>query len=379
VAHGQHFEFRTRASNLVKITFVLPVVGMSGGIRVIAIYADLLRRRGHSVTLVSPPRRNLSFRERIRSLIRERSMPVVEPSKSHLDNLNLDHRIIESFRPIRDDDLPDADVVIATWWETASWVRALSPSKGKKAYFVQDYGAHSGQPLDAVAATWRYGLHMFTISEWLRRLVLEHTDLADIAVVPNSVDFTLFNAPVRDKQARPTVGLLHDLRTQKGTGAILEAIRRAQGTLANLRVVCFGPHVPTKALPEGSEFYRYADDHELPGIYSKCDAWVFASTLEGFGLPILEAMACRTPVIATPAGAAPEVLASGGGRLIPQGDIPAMAGAIVDILSLDDADWRVMSLKAYDAVRGFTWEDATDLFERELQHAVDRKEESIGR
>ena len=56
-----------------------------------------------------------------------------------------------------------------------------------------------------------------------------------------------------------------------------------------------------------------------------------------------------------------------------------MAGAIVDILSLDDADWRVMSLKAYDAVRGFTWEDATDLFERELQHAVDRKEESIGR
>lgn len=350
---------------------------MSGGIRVISIYADLLRKRGHEVVLVSLPRRRPGWREQLKSLVRLRKLPRAESQGSYLDNLDLRHRVIESHRPIIDDDLPDADVVIATWWETAAWVRDLSPSKGKKAYFVQDYGAHDGQPLDAVAATWRYGLHMFTISEWLRRLVLQHTGLVDLAVVPNSVDFELFNASARDKQDHPTVGFLHDLRTQKGTGDILQALKLVLKSLPDLRVVCFGPHVPAEALPPGSEFHRFADDKDLPRIYSKCDVWVFASSLEGFGLPILEAMACRTPVVATPAGAAPELLAAGGGRLIPHGDTRSMANAIIDVLRLDNADWRLLSTKAYQSVCGFTWNDATDMFERQLQVALNGRELSM--
>ncbi|MBN8474446.1 glycosyltransferase family 4 protein [Sulfuritalea sp.] len=354
----------------MKITFVLPVVGMSGGIRVISIYADLLRKRGHEVTLVSPPRRKPSIRDRIRALIRQRKFTGIQPRVSHLDSLGLDHRVIDRYRPIVDDDLPDADVVVATWWETASWVLNLSPSKGKKAYFVQDYGAHEGQPLDAVAATWRYGLHMFTISAWLRGLMLEHTGFDDISFIPNSVDFCRFNSPERDKQIRPTVGFLHDLRSQKGTTSILLALRSVHLRIPDLRVISFGPHLPLEALPEGSEFFHFADDHDLPSIYSRCDVWVFASTLEGFGLPIVEAMACRTPVVATPAGAAPQLLKSGGGRLIPHGDPAAMADAIVEILTLDSNDWRLLSRKAYDSVQGFTWEDATDMFEHQLQLAL---------
>lgn len=358
----------------MKITFVLPVVGMSGGIRVISIYADLLRKRGHSVVLVSLPRRPPGWKTRLKSLLRGQALKNVEHPGSYLDKLDLDHRVIQDHRPVVDDDLPDADVVVATWWETAAWVRDLSPAKGKKAYFVQDYGAHGGQPLDAVAATWRYGLHMFTISRWLRSLVLAQTGIDDLAIVPNSVDFTVFKALVRNKQANPTVGFIHDLRIQKGTVDILEALQRVQAKLPNMRVVCFGPHVPVEALPPGSEFYRYADDRDLPDIYSKCDVWVFASSLEGFGLPILEAMACRTPVVATPAGAAPELLTSGGGRLIPHGDIPALADAIIDVLMLDNEAWQALSRKAYDSVQGFSWDDATDLFERQLQIACDRSE-----
>lgn len=354
----------------MKITFVLPVVGMSGGIRVISIYADMLRKRGHEVTLVSPPRRNPSLRDRVRSLIRQRKVPEFQPRISYLDTLGLDHRVIDCYRPIVDRDVPDADVVVATWWETASWVRDLSSSKGKKAYFVQDYGAHQGQPLEAVAATWRYGLHMFTISAWLRGLMLEQTGIDGISFIPNSVDFRRFYSPERDKQTHPTVGFLHDLRSQKGTNSILLALRNVQMELPDLRVISFGPHQPKDALPEGSEFYHFADDKDLPSIYSKCDLWLFASTLEGFGLPIVEAMACRTPVVATPAGAAPELLGRGGGRLIPHGDPAAMASAIMDILTLDNADWRLLSRKAFDSVQGFTWDDATDLFEHQLQLAL---------
>jgi glycosyltransferase involved in cell wall biosynthesis len=211
---------------------------------------------------------------------------------------------------------------------------------------------------------------MFTISAWLRGLMLEHTGIDDISFIPNSVDFSRFNSPERGKQIRPTVGFLHDLRSQKGTNSILLALQRVQTEIPDLRVISFGPHLPKESLPNGSEFFHFADDSDLPSIYSKCDVWLFASTLEGFGLPIVEAMACRTPVIATPAGAAPELLKSGGGRLIPHGDPMAMADAIVDILRLDNNDWRLLSRKAYDSVQGFTWDDATDMFEQQLQLAL---------
>jgi glycosyltransferase involved in cell wall biosynthesis len=46
-------------------------------------------------------------------------------------------------------------------------------------------------------------------------------------------------------------------------------------------------------------------------VYADCDVWLFASFSEGFGLPIIEAMACRCPVVATRAGCAPDVIKEG--------------------------------------------------------------------
>jgi len=57
------------------------------------------------------------------------------------------------------------------------------------------------------------------------------------------------------------------------------------------------------------------------------------SLYEGFGLPAAEAMACGTPVVASRAGALPEVLATGGGGiLVPPGDAEALAKAIASLL-----------------------------------------------
>ena len=114
-------------------------------------------------------------------------------------------------------------------------------------------------------------------------------------------------------------------------------------------------------------------DNKLKDIYAACDAWLFPPRKEGYGLPILEAMACRTPVIATPAGAAPELLsARGGGMLVPHEDPPAMAEAIVKICSLADNDWRRLSDAAYATVTGYSWDDATDRFEAALRVATER-------
>jgi glycosyltransferase involved in cell wall biosynthesis len=94
--------------------------------------------------------------------------------------------------------------------------------------------------------------------------------------------------------------------------------------------------------------------------------WLWSSRSEGFGLPILEAMACRTPVIATPAGAAPELLSGGGGFLVKPEDPEDMARAIERVSRMKDPQWLPLSEAAYRTATKFTWDQATDLFEAAL-------------
>jgi glycosyltransferase involved in cell wall biosynthesis len=78
-------------------------------------------------------------------------------------------------------------------------------------------------------------------------------------------------------------------------------------------------------------------DAELARVYNEAQLLVSPSLYEGFGLPAAEAMACGTPVVATTAGAFPEVIAAGEtGVLVPPGDAVALADAIAAMLSNPD-------------------------------------------
>ncbi|HLO47553.1 MAG TPA: glycosyltransferase, partial [Kamptonema sp.] len=82
--------------------------------------------------------------------------------------------------------------------------------------------------------------------------------------------------------------------------------------------------------------------------------------------------ACRTPVIGTPVGAAPQLLSGGGGILVKPEDPEDMAKAIDQICELSEDRWRTMSDAAIAQVTSYTWEDATDRFEAALQTAISR-------
>jgi glycosyltransferase involved in cell wall biosynthesis len=79
----------------------------------------------------------------------------------------------------------------------------------------------------------------------------------------------------------------------------------------------------------------YVPDEELPLYYSLADVFVFPSLLEGFGLPVAEAMACGTPVIAANASSLPEVVGDAG-LLVPAMDSAALAGALRQLLGNDE-------------------------------------------
>ena len=76
----------------------------------------------------------------------------------------------------------------------------------------------------------------------------------------------------------------------------------------------------------------FVDDAELPALYAAASAVVCPSRYEGFGLPVVEAMAVGTPVIVSTGGALPET-AGGAAPVFPVGDAPALAMALERVLS----------------------------------------------
>jgi glycosyltransferase involved in cell wall biosynthesis len=362
----------------MKITFVMAGgFNLSGGDRVIAHYAKRLYERGHEVNVVSRPNRQPSLRDRLRSLIKDGawiSVPKKEPS--HFDNVNFPCRLIDRWRPIEDADLPDSDVVIATWWETAEWVANLSKAKGAKVYYIQHHEVFDYLPKEKVAATYRLPMHKITVAQWLVDLMGTRYGDRNVSLVPPSVDTQQFYAPPRDKQSIPTVGLIYSGLPWKGSDINLKAFSLAKKEVPNLRLVAVGTGANRTMPPELEQYpdleFAFPPTNTLKDYYSKCDAWLFGSRSEGYGLPILEAMACRTPVIGTPAGAAPELLANGAGMLVNPEDPEDMARAIVRMCQLSNTEWRTMSDTAYAKVRNYTWDDAFERFEAALRTAVER-------
>jgi glycosyltransferase involved in cell wall biosynthesis len=86
-------------------------------------------------------------------------------------------------------------------------------------------------------------------------------------------------------------------------------------------------------------------------------------------------MACRTPVISTPVGAAPDVIRNGENGFVVESDhAVTMAEKAISLLSAPDEDWVRMSDAAWNAASSYTWSDATDLFEVALERsAADRE------
>lgn len=359
----------------MRISFMMPADDLTGGNRVVATYAKILQARGHTVRVVSCAPARPGFREYLRAW-RHGQLPALRqrmrPAPGHIANSGVPHTILERARPITAADLPDADVVIATWWETAVWMAALPASKGRKVHLIQGYEIWGGDETRArVNAALRLPNLKIAISAGLKRDIEAELGDLQMAVVPNAVDLQQFDAAPRRRGEPPTVGFIYAANSPfKGVDRCLQAIELARRQLPELRVLAFGARQPTAELPlpAGAVYTQRPAQDKLASLYAACDAWLFTSRLDSFGLPILEAMACRTPVIGVPIGAAPDLLSDGAGILVtPRSEeiLPAdLAAALVGLCRMPAADWQAMSERAYRRAHGYSWEDAADRLEK---------------
>ena len=111
------------------------------------------------------------------------------------------------------------------------------------------------------------------------------------------------------------------------------------------------------ALPEGVSLLGYVDKAQLPGLYSGAAAFLYPGIYEGFGLPIIEAMASGTPVVTSRTGAAPEI-AGGAAVLVDPFEVESIAGGLEQASVPEEAD-RLRELGAKRACQ-FEWSAAAN-------------------
>ena len=101
------------------------------------------------------------------------------------------------------------------------------------------------------------------------------------------------------------------------------------------------------------KFLGYVPDQHLPALYSGATAFVFPSLFEGFGLPVLEAMACRCPVITSNLSSLPEV-AGRGAILVDPYSVDDISQAMSKVMN---PEFRMkLQEKGFKQVKRFSWE-----------------------
>jgi glycosyltransferase involved in cell wall biosynthesis len=115
-------------------------------------------------------------------------------------------------------------------------------------------------------------------------------------------------------------------------------------------------------------FPGFIPEGELATLYSAAEAFAFPSHYEGFGLPILEAMACGTPVVASRASSLPEVVGDAGMQVDP--DDPDRLASALELLALNPemrADFR---LRGLERAARFTWDAAAGVMLKVYQQVA---------
>jgi glycosyltransferase involved in cell wall biosynthesis len=190
-------------------------------------------------------------------------------------------------------------------------------------------------------------------SEFVRGRAVELLELdpTRVHVVPHAIDHSVFN--VADEEREPM--LLYPARPwpHKNHTRLFEAFALLRETRPQLRLVLTGGGLERlEPLPEGVESLGTVTPEHLASLYRRAACLVYPSLYEGFGLPVLEAMACGCPVAASDVGAIPEV-AGEAAVLFDPTDVEAMAAAIVDA---DNQRERLTPLGLTRAA-SYTWDE----------------------
>jgi glycosyltransferase involved in cell wall biosynthesis len=189
-------------------------------------------------------------------------------------------------------------------------------------------------------------------------------DPVRIRVVPLGVDVELF-APAGPRAPGRIVAVASADHPLKGVDHLLDAVAKLRVDRAvELHLVStLEPGGPTErriaalGIADCVRVHSGVTDAALAALLASAEVMCVPSRYEGFSLPTVEAMACGTPVVASRAGALPEVIGTDGkcGLLVPPGDVDALAAALARLLDSPAERARIGAAGRARATGRFSW------------------------
>jgi len=212
---------------------------------------------------------------------------------------------------------------------------------------------------------------IITVSNFSKNLILQDLRIPEtkVHVIYNGVD-TLFFTPdpacINKFRLRTNGFVFHlgFLEPRKNTRRVVEAYGRISpklrdqfplviAGLSEMAQEVFLPLIKNLNLEQNTILLPYVSDKELAGLYSSCAVFVWPSLWEGFGLPVIEAMAAGAPVITSNTTSLPEV-AGDAALLVNPESVDEITDATVLLLEQQNLR-RELSLKGMKRARLFQW------------------------
>ncbi len=373
----------------LRVTFILPFVNITGGIKILFEHANRLAARGHRVSIIYPgvlfhgPNYEISNRSLVWQLFGApfRQLKywffVELLRQTEADWFPIDKRVQLKRTPdLSARFIPEADIVIATANETADWVTTYPDQKGIKIFFCQDYEVWA-RPEKYVDRTLTFPMHLITIGSWQKKLFSEKFGREVEVVIPDGVDTARFK-PARATRTRKSdepvrVLLSYHHLAYKGIPDGLAAIETVRQAGHKIQIVMFGVHPMREDMPKDIEYHQNLLEDELPDLYRSCDILLWPTHREGFGLPPMEAMACGVPVVGTDAGAITDYCEDGKTGFITPIQRPDLLAEKLLLLVADPKLREKMGQAGAKAMLAWDWDRQTEKLEQYILSLVSKE------
>lgn len=190
------------------------------------------------------------------------------------------------------------------------------------------------------------------------RVIRNAVDVNTIANRVTQVDLVAMRESFGFSPEEVIVGTVANLRHEKGVNYLVDSIPLILQVLPNVRLIVLGEGDQRTEIETIIQNHGLVDRVILKGwcadvvpVLAIMDVFVLPSVIEGFPLTILEAMAAGRPIVATAVGGTPEAITDHQtGILVPPADVPALAKAIIEVLTHRDLAEKIRRNSQAEAV-----------------------------